>query len=769
MKYIATLVLLFTIISSAKAQNFEESWEGHFSYVSIKAISQGNDRVYAASENALFTYDLSTQEINTISSINGLAGEAITTIYYSENYDLLVIGYENGLIEVVTDGEDNVLSVVDILEKPTIPPDQKGINHFNEYDGNLYIATQFGISVYDLAALEFGDTYFIGDLGAQIDVLQTTVRPPHIFAVSPNDGVFRALVEDDNLIDYQNWTKLTSAGYKGIQTLQDEVYALNNGNIVFEVPISGAFIQRGGFGANVVDFKSAHNLLTITTTNSIQSYSNGFVLEANVSNSSIPEFDFELQAGYAFNDVLYLGTSSFGMLLVPFGTNQATQVLPDGPVLNQSFAIDATPGLLWTVFGDFSVTFNPYPLSYRGISNYREGSWTNLSYDELEDIVGKPINDLVDVTINPNNPEETYISSYQKGLLKINGQDPEILYDQTNTIMEIPPVGSPEAVGIRLYGSAYDREGNLWVVQSRSNEGLIKVSPEGQFTTIDVSNIINGEQEQAFTKLAISREGYVFFGTSTGGLIGYNPATGAFNRIEEGVGNGDIPRNSVRSLAFDNQNRLWIGTTRGLRVLFNVGGFFEENANIDAQPIIILEDGVPQELLFELFITEIEVDGSNNKWISTATSGVFYLSSNGQETLLRFTKANSPLPSNNVQDIAIDSFTGTVYFATVNGLVAYKGTATAPRDNLENVYAFPNPVRPGFTGNVTIDGLTADANVKITDIEGNLVFEQTSEGGSVLWDTTAFGKYSVASGVYLVLITTEDNLETKVTKIMIVR
>ena len=149
--------------------------------------------------------------------------------------------------------------------------------------------------------------------------------------------------------------------------------------------------------------------------------------------------------------------------------------------------------------------------------------------------------------------------------------------------------------------------------------------------------------------------------------------------------------------------------------------------------------------------------------------GVFYLSSNGQETLLRFTKDNSPLPSNNVQDIAIDPFSGLVYFATVNGLVAYKGSSTAPRENLEEVYAYPNPVRPGFSGNVTIDGLTARANVKITDLEGNLVHEETSQGGSILWDTSAFGRYKVASGVYLVLITTEDALETKVHKIMIIR
>jgi ligand-binding sensor domain-containing protein len=136
---------------------------------------------------------------------------------------------------------------------------------------------------------------------------------------------------------------------------------------------------------------------------------------------------------------------------------------------------------------------------------------------------------------------------------------------------------------------------------------------------------------------------------------------------------------------------------------------------------------------------------------------------------LRFNKDNSPLPSNNVQDIAIDALSGRVYFATINGLVAFDGSSTAPRDDLENVYAYPNPVRPGFTGNVTIDGLTSNANVKITDIEGNLVFETTSEGGSVQWDTSAFGQYKVASGVYMILITTDDAFETKVSKVMIVR
>ena len=765
MKQLVRVILILQIFF-LQAQNFENSWTGYFSYVSIKSISQGNDKIYAAAENAIFTYDLSTEEISSISTINGLSGNPISTAYYSENNGLYVIGYENGLIEIVIDGEDNVLKVVDILDKTTIPPNMKTINHFNEYNGRLYISTGFGISVYNLETLEFGDTYFIGDLGSQINITQTTVQGDLIYASSSENGIKSALVADENIIDYQQWATVIGGGYKGIQSLGVELYAVNNSNIILKFDLDVGFLQIDTFLSPVVDFRAFSGVLTITTNSSIHSFSEGYVLINEIT--SLFEYDYLLQAGYAFNNSFYLGTADLGMLIVPFNVNRALQVLPEGPLYNQPFTIEASPGKLWVAFGDVDLTFNPYPLTRKGISNYRNESWTNIKYDSLTDLLDvEDVNDLVFIKSNPNNPNETYMSSYQKGLLKIKNQDPTILYNETNSPLEIP--GGNEALGIRLYGSDFDKQDNFWFVQSRIDKGLIKLTPEGQFQTIDISNIINAEDELALGKLVVSREGYVFFGAVSSGLVGYNPTTNEFNKIGEALGNGNLPSTDIKALAFDNQNRLWIGTRKGLRVLYSARNFFESGADIDSQPIIILDDGVPQELLFLQSITDIEVDGSNNKWVSTATSGVFYLSSNGQETLLRFTSANSPLPSDTVLDISIDDADGTVYFATKDGLVAYDGTSTAPGEDLESVYAYPNPVRPNYFGNVTIDGLTAKANVKITDITGNLVFETTSQGGSVEWDTTAFGKYKVASGVYLVLITSDDNLLTKVAKIMIIR
>ena len=763
------LVFLLCIAPLAIAQNFENLWEDHFSYVSVKDISQGDDRIFVGTDNAIFIYDLSTEEITTLSSVQGLAGEPITTIHYSSQTNLLIIGYQDGLIEVVTIGQENeILKVVDIRDKQNIPPNKKRINHFTEHDGKIYISAQFGVSVYDLERLEFRDSYFIGDLGSQINISQTTILAPYIYAASTEGGIRRAILNNDNIIDFQEWELVTQGNYIAAQTLGTRVLIADNNNTVYRINAGNTLQQVATFSSPIRDFKVNNAVLTISTATSIGAYDQGFILKASIE--SLPDFNYTLQTGYSFNDTFYLGSSLKGLLRVPFTSNQAIQILPDGPLLNTPFALDATAGQLWVSFGAVTVFFNPYPLDKKGISNYTEGSWTNISHDEITTSLGvSAVNDIVNISIDDQNPGTVYFSSFLSGLLKVENQVPTVLYNETNSALENPVFGGNNA-GIRLYGSDFDRNGNLWVLQSLTDDALLRLSPNGQFQSFDVSNISGGRDELAYSKLAISREGFVFFSPVQTGLAAFNPTTNQFRAIGTDDTGGGLPSTDIRALAFDAQNRLWIGTLRGLRVLFNPGTFFSNTADVSARAIIFADDeGVGQELLFEQTITDIEVDGSNNKWIATASSGVFYLSANGQQTLLRFTSENSPLPSDNVQDIAVDPFTGEVFFATINGLVSYKGTSTAPRDTLEDVFVFPNPVRPQYQGAVTIDGLTAKANVKITDLEGNLVFQQTSQGGSITWDTTAFGKYKVASGVYFVLITTEDALETKIKKIMIIR
>jgi hypothetical protein len=279
--------------------------------------------------------------------------------------------------------------------------------------------------------------------------------------------------------------------------------------------------------------------------------------------------------------------------------------------------------------------------------------------------------------------------------------------------------------------------------------------------------MINSEVN-SLGRIAIDKKGTKWLATNREGVLGFNESTNKFKKITIGADTGNLPVFDVRAVAVDNRDQLWIGTSSGLRVLPNVGSFFTDS-QLKTNSIIILDNNLAQELLYEQFITDIVVDGANNKWIGTLDSGIFLVSPNGQQTIYHFTAANSPLPSNSINDIDINNLTGEVFIATDKGLISFKGTSTTANDNLNNVYIYPNPVRPEYTGTVKIAGLLDKSNVKITDIEGNLVYETTSEGGTIEWDTTAFGKYKVASGVYMIFISAQDGNETKVKKVMIIR
>jgi len=317
--------------------------------------------------------------------------------------------------------------------------------------------------------------------------------------------------------------------------------------------------------------------------------------------------------------------------------------------------------------------------------------------------------------------------------------------------------------------SAFDKEGSLWVTNSRVSKGLKVLKKNNQWNFYDFASITTNPPDDSYSSIVVDKNGTKWIASYRNGVIGFNENyNNKFILIKTGSDAGNLPDTDVRSIVVDHRNQLWIGTFSGLRILPSIDRFLTDTT-LDTNPVIILDDNLAQELFYQQSIMDIEVDGANNKWVSVDGAGAFLVSSNGQKTLYHFTKENSPLPSNTVLDIEIDGVTGEVFFATDRGLVSFKGIATKPADDLNNVFVYPNPVRPEYNGTVKISGLIDKANIKITDISGNLVYETTSEGGTIEWDTRAFGKYKVASGVYMIFIAAEDGAETKVKKVMIIR
>ena len=777
--FIITFVLAF--VPSSWSQNYDTSWIGHFSYLDIKEVDYGEAKFYAASENAIFSYDPLTNELSTITTINGLSGELISTIYYSNQYELLLIGYENGLIEIYNELNQELLKVIDIVAKTTIPSSQKKINHFNETDEVVFIATDYGISVYNLNDLEFGDTYYIGTNGSQIKVNQTAVYNNEIYAAcGSNEGIKKASLSDPNLINFQFWTTLITGTFTNITPLGTQLYTVNSNNRIFEISgtnLNPLFV----YPQAVTELKVSDNSLLVTTLLKVYEYSEGFNL-ASVYSTNL-EFETNFTSALSIDGVIYIGTTDYGVL-----KSQATSVSvydeihPQGPLLNSAFSIEYGYNDLWVTFGAYTTSFNPYPLNKRGISRLRNTEWHNISYDSIQRTIESDVYVLNEISINPLDPNHVFVSSFHSGLLDVKIEESIELLDQSNSGLEsIAP-----NVTVRVSGTAFDNDANLWVLNSIIQKPLKRYNPTtNQWTSYDFSSIISDpmSDENGFSELVIGPDGTKWIGGLKKGLIGFNENGTVLKNInDEDIAN--LPSTAVKALALDKNNVLWIGTYKGLRVLYNTSSFFTEEV-VRTEPIIILEDGLPQELLAQQFITDIIVDGSNNKWISTADAGVFYVSSDGQNTIHHFTKDNSPLPSNGVNDMALDSENGVVYFGTTRGLVAFTTGGSRTMETLEDIYVYPNPVRPGFNmeeDKIKIKNISENVNIKITDIEGNLVAEAQSnvnlryknynleiDGGTAYWNGKNLANNTVASGVYLVLFFDFDTLETKVSKIMIIR
>jgi ligand-binding sensor domain-containing protein len=223
----------------------------------------------------------------------------------------------------------------------------------------------------------------------------------------------------------------------------------------------------------------------------------------------------------------------------------------------------------------------------------------------------------------------------------------------------------------------------------------------------------------------------------------------------------------VFCVAQDQDNEIWIGTDEGIGIFYSPYDILTSNDYDCVRPLVNF-DGYVQYLLETETVTAIAVDGDNRKWIGTERSGVFLLSQDGTEQIEHFTEDNSPLFSNQVIDIVIND-DGEVFIGTASGIMGYKGTASAPSDSYSDVYAYPNPVKDGFDGWIAVKGLVKDSDVKITDINGTLIYATRSEGGQAVWNGKNFDGKSASPGVYLVFVSNEDGSETVVTKILIIK
>jgi ligand-binding sensor domain-containing protein len=244
----------------------------------------------------------------------------------------------------------------------------------------------------------------------------------------------------------------------------------------------------------------------------------------------------------------------------------------------------------------------------------------------------------------------------------------------------------------------------------------------------------------------------------------------SFKLLNDQVGNGALSSSVILCMAQDQEGQIWVGTSKGISVFYSPEAILQSGSTVnwDSQKIIVAQGGFNQYLLESEEVTAIYVDGANRKWLGTRNAGLFLVSANGEEQIQHFTSENSPLLSNTILSLEMNGETGELFIGTNLGICSYRTDATAGGDKFQNVYAFPNPVERGYSGPIAITGLIRDADVKITDVSGNLVFSARSNGGTAIWNGNMFSGERASTGVYLVFCTNDNGEQTNVTKILLV-
>jgi ligand-binding sensor domain-containing protein len=345
-------------------------------------------------------------------------------------------------------------------------------------------------------------------------------------------------------------------------------------------------------------------------------------------------------------------------------------------------------------------------------------------------------------------------------------------YNMTNSTLHSLNVDTGK---INVGGVAFDGDGNLWTVACGNTRAISTRKADGTWQDFIIpETTVSG---YSLYDMVVDDYGQKWFcarNSSTGeGVCVFkeenlnNPFNAKFRRLTDDVGNGALPDMYVRSLAKDKDGSIWIGTNKGVAVIYNPGNVFTAGGFFDAQKIIIQQDGYNQYLLETEFVNSIAVDGANRKWFGTYSGGAFLMSADGTKQIRNFNTENSPLPSNYVSSIAIDDVSGEVFFATEKGIISYRGDATEGGEKCSDYYVFPNPVRSEYKGPIAVRGLVANADVKIADVAGNVVFHTKANGGEAIWNGNNFKGERAKTGVYIVYVSNEDGSQTCTTKMLI--
>lgn len=770
-RLISTLPFLFAIFVVFAQEIPVGGWRTHQTYHDTQVVEKAGNKIYAASSNGLFYVDTEDNSVNLFTTLDGLSDTGIADMIYHPLLDRLLIIYRNGNLDVVE--EDEIINVRTILNADV--PDKE--IHTAIREGNLiYMATSFGVVVFDLSTLKVKETYGnIGEGGERVSVTDLAIHNDSLFITTSQSLLFPRvgkLSPEINLLDFQNWSDFKPINSVNKDTVSQiiQLEGFPEG-LFFSSRLSGIYRYQDGFCkklelTNGVD-RTINGLFKVTVNGLYSDFSRN-ILSGNTS-LDVHNLDGELIANYNNSyfsipadiysetaNEFWLADASQG--LIYYDGNQKETYFPTGPFSQNVQRLEFLEGKIVAVSGSVDKAGNGTG-SKNGYYTFQNGEWSN--YTPQQNFIGATqtpeVEDLIDVAYQFST-DKYFFASFGNGLLSWSPAD-----NSFELLSEAPLVSSEE--GTFISGVDTDFDDRVWV----ANYGVAAGQPsvhildrEGNWSSLT----FNRPEGREILQLLIDdfQQGWAIVAESGGsgkGIFVFDDA-GNERMLVAQPGSGDLPTNSVNCLVKDRTGSIWVGTDGGVTEFFDPARILTTSATDAAPPRF-----ENRPLLEGIQVNAIAVDGGNRKWIGT-NGGAWLFSANGSELIHHFTTENSPLLSDVIKTIAIQPETGEVFFGTEAGIISYRSDATDATFAHQNVKIFPNPVTPRYEGVVTVSGLTRDGNVKITDISGKKIREVRANGGTATWDVMDYNGRKAKSGVYLVFSSSSDGEETFVGRLAVI-
>ncbi|MFM8431993.1 MAG: two-component regulator propeller domain-containing protein [Bacteroidota bacterium] len=781
MRLIPVFILLSSFLSM-KGQGLPIAigqWRDHTPFIKAIEVADAGGKIFCASKFGLFSYDKNDGGLSTFTRLNSLSDFELAGARYDSETDYLLVSYENSNIDLIKVSTLEVFNIPDIKRKNIVGG--KRINAVTFIDRKAYLGTDFGIVVVDLDKKEVKDTYYIGPGGTNVIVYGIAYNGTQLLAATAS-GMFSATLSDPNIFNYTGWQQeaaglnLPGEKYSSCTSYQGVFYSVlskdgSNSDTVL-VKDNGSwriFINDFAPGYNA---DSSHGRLLLRSAYRISAYDATLQVSRFVSGSSYNPS--KIMDGFLDNnDIFWVADFKNGLVKRTFNPTATAFISPSGPFSEAVWSMESRGGTLWVASGSLSGDAPIYDPK-TGCYVLNDNRWTSFNYDNdsLYNAVNLPA--MVAVAVDPNDPGHAFFGNWRAGVLEYDLQGGIRQYDESNSTM-LSRNGLADY--ILAGGIAFDQDNVMWVAAGTNTRPINARYPDGTWQSFLIPDgaVSNFQLYQVLiddfgTKWVIAREG-----ASTGqGLIVFNENDrnntndDSFRRLNDRSGSGGLPDMYVRCMAKDKDGSIWIGTNKGVAVFYNPGDVFS-STGFDAQRVIIEQDGYAQYLLESEYVTAVAIDGANRKWFGTYGGGVFLLSEDGTKQFLNFNSGNSPLPSNNVVCITIDDLTGEVFIGTEKGIVSYRSDATTGGQTCNDHYAFPNPVKHDYHGPIAVRGLVDDADVRITDAAGNIVFRTKALGGQAVWDGNDFSGRRATTGIYYVQATNPDGTATCVSKLLMAR